>query len=159
MKHYLRAFAAAAALGPALLASPGFAQTSEIALSRAVIQTERQAIITRGMRLTEEEAKEFWPLYREYRVDMDKVADRRVQLILDYAEAYNNDSLTDEQASGMIDDSLKIREDGIRVKKRYVRRFKKILPGKQVARFYHLEAKLDAIIDVDVAAQVPLVPF
>jgi len=37
---------------------------SEIELTRAVIQTERQALVAAGLDLTPTEADAFWPLYR-----------------------------------------------------------------------------------------------
>ena len=43
------------------------------------------------------------------------------------------------------------------MKKGYVKKFKKVLPAKKVARYYQVENKLDAIIDVDLAREIPLV--
>ena len=62
-----------------LLAPVAIAQMTvhdEIALSRAQIQAERQAIVTATLDLTEAEAKVFWPLYRDYRAEVDKPIDR-----------------------------------------------------------------------------------
>src|SRR5262249_12956173 len=66
----------------------------EIALTRAAIQTRRQAIVTAAMDLTAPESEAFWPLYRDYRTDMAKVDDRLVNLIIVYAGNYN--SLSDD---------------------------------------------------------------
>src|SRR5262245_13938409 len=52
----------------------------EIALTRAAIQTRRQAIVTAAMDLTAPESQACWPLYREYRTEMAKVDDLRVSL-------------------------------------------------------------------------------
>ncbi len=47
--------------------------THDIQLTWAVIQAERQAIVTRAMDLTPEEMQRFWPVYREYRLEAIKL--------------------------------------------------------------------------------------
>ena len=49
------------------------------------------------MDLRPRKSEAFWPLYREYRIEMAKVGDRVSKLLVDYAGQY--DTLTDEQAS------------------------------------------------------------
>ena len=137
------------------LAAPLFAQSGEIALTRQVIQTERQALVTAAMELTEQEGAAFWPLYREYREAMAKVGDRGQALIVDYAAKYA--TLTDADAQVMLDEMLAIDQDALKVRKDYVKKFGKILPAKRVARFFQLENKMDAVIKADLAEQIPLV--
>jgi len=69
-------------------AEPQSDMTAEIELTRAVIQVKRQAIVTQAMDLEPKESEAFWPLYREYRVEVAKVNDRRVKLIATYMENY-----------------------------------------------------------------------
>ena len=38
------------------------------------------------------------------------------------------------------------------------KKFSKILPTRKAARYYQLENKLDAVVDVDLADQIPLIP-
>jgi vacuolar-type H+-ATPase subunit D/Vma8 len=127
----------------------------EIALTRAEIQTERQALVAENLPLTEEQATAFWPLYRTYREEMAKLGDRLVAAIEDYAKNY--ETMTDPQSSAMIKEFLKIQKDEIAVKTSWVPKFEKILPAKSVARFYQIENKLDLIVRVSVAAEIPLV--
>src|SRR5262249_61813866 len=68
----------------------------ESALTRAAIQTRRQAIVTAAMDLRAPQSEAVWPLYRDYRTDMAKVDDRLVNLIIVYAGNYN--SLSDDMA-------------------------------------------------------------
>jgi hypothetical protein len=138
--------------------SPLLAQRNEkdqIALTRAVIQTERQAIVAEGLDLTSAEADAFWPLFREYHQEIDVVGDREVQLILDYAEHF--EAMTDERAADMLDEFLSIQKTTLKIQTKYVKRFRKIMPPKKVTRYFQLENKLDAMIDAEMAAQIPLV--
>ena len=140
----------------AVLTAPLFAQDyDDIELTRQMIQTDRQAIITEAMAFTKEESKAFWPVYREYRGEMSKLGDRWVDLVANYAQ--NFEKLTDDMAAKMLDDYLEIEKDRVSLRTKYVKDFRKILPAKKVTKFYQIENKLDAIINFDLAGQIPLV--
>jgi hypothetical protein len=128
--------------------------TSDIALTRASIQLRRQAIITSVMDLSEKEAEAFWPLYRDYRVEMAKVGDRISKLLVQYSEQY--DTLTDEQAVRLMNDWLDIEKAKTSVKSKFVPRFRKILPARKVMRFFQADNKLDAVLNAQFVAVVPL---
>jgi hypothetical protein len=126
----------------------------EIQLTRAVIATERQALVTKAMDLTPEEMQRFWPLYREYRVEMGKVGDRLVALITTYADSYDN--LTDETADKLLGEYMAIERERGRVRAKYLPRFKKVMPPRKVMRFYQVENKLDIAIMAEMAQEIPL---
>ena len=126
----------------------------DIQLTRALIQTERQAIVTGAMDLTADEMEAFWPLYREYRVEAAKIGDRIVALIMRYAANY--DEMTDKAADKLVGDFVKIEQARANLKAKFLPKFKKILPAKKVARFYQVENKLDLLILNEMAENVPL---
>jgi hypothetical protein len=126
-----------------------------IASLRTQIQADRQKVVADNLGLTEAEGKAFWPLYREYRAELDKVGDRTVKLLTGYAA--NIDTMTDEKASGMIKESLSIQKDEIAVREKWVKKFEKVIPAKKLARFYQIENKMDVVIKLALAAEVPLV--
>ena len=126
----------------------------EIALTRAAIQTRRQAIVTSAMDLTAPESQAFWPLYRDYRTDMAKVDDRLVDLIIVYAGNYN--SLNDDMAAKLLNDYLDIERTRLDIKTQYVPRFLGVLPATKVARFYQVDNKLDKKIQAELASEIPL---
>ena len=128
--------------------------TSDIELTRASIQLRRQAIVTSVMDLAPKEAEAFWPLYREYRLEMAKVGDRVTKLLVQYSEQY--DTLTDEQATKIMNEWLSVEKAKTSVKSKYVSRFQKILPARKVMRFFQADNKLDAVINAQLASIVPL---
>lgn len=128
----------------------------EIKLTRAVIQTERKAIVQENMILSEEERQKFWPLYNHYRAAMSTVNDRKVRLITDYADSYVNRNLSDEKALALLNEFLAIEKDKLKVKNRYVRRFRKVLPPKKVVRFFQIDNKLEALVNAALAKDIPL---
>ena len=144
-------------IGLALAAlSPAVAQVrSDIAADRAQLQSERQAIVAANLPLMEEQAKAFWPVYRDYRAELQKLGDRMVELVLSYAK--NSEALSDSQATAMLDESLAIQKEETRIKADWVPKFRKILPTKSVTRLYQIDNKLDALLRYDAARQIPLV--
>ena len=127
----------------------------EIQLTRAMIQVERQAIVTQAMDLTPEEMEGFWPLYREYRLEAAKIGDRIVALLQQYAISY--DDLTDQAADTLLAEFVGIETERARLKAEFLPKFKKVLPPRKVARFYQLENKLDILILAEMAEGIPLV--
>ena len=77
-----------------------------MALTRASIQLRRQAIMTSVMDLTPKESEAFWPLYRDYRIEMAKVGDRVAKALVQYSEQY--DALTDAQASQLMKEWISV---------------------------------------------------
>ncbi len=127
----------------------------DIATDRARLQSERQAIVAANLPLTEEQAKAFWPMFRQYRADLAKLGDRMVDLVLDYAK--NLETLSDVQAKAMLDEYLSIQKEEVKLKSEWAPRFGKILPPKAVTRFYQIENKLDSILRFEAVGQIPLV--
>ena len=143
-----------------LLAITGaaLAQTeAAIAVTRSDLQADRQAVVAANLPMTEAESAAFWPIYREYRGEIAVIGDKLVAVINAYAKAYNDQTVTDEQGTTWTKEVLKLRKDALGVKEKYMGKFGKVLPGKSLACFYQIENKLDAAVDVAVAAEVPLV--
>jgi hypothetical protein len=134
-----------------VLSNPGLAN------ARALIRENQEATLRSELRLTEVEGSVFWPLYEEYRADLDPIQDRYVALVAGYLQKYQSGVLTEEYAESLLDDYFDIKGDLLKVRKRYVRRFKRDLPMLKVARFYQLENKMIADIDAELALIVPLV--
>jgi hypothetical protein len=142
---------------------PSFAQGSaetnkeEIELTRAIIKVQKKQIVAKNMNLTSDEKDQFWAVYREYQGKMDSVRDKRVKLITDYADTLKNGNLTDAKAWEMLDEYLSYESARIALKKSFVGKFRQVLPSKKATRFFQLETKLEAIINFELARQIPLV--
>jgi hypothetical protein len=159
LSRILGLFLAVAAVASASAQDSGsvILSNQQIATARAMIQESRDAIIREELRMTADEEAAFWPLYVNYRSDMMPIQDRYVAMIADYMQQYRSGMLTDVYAEEMLDGYFDIKSDLLRKRKKYIRRFKKILPMLKVARFYQLENKMNADIDAQLALLVPLV--
>ena len=129
----------------------------EIELTRAAIKVQKKQIVAKNMQLTSVEKDKFWAVYRDYQNKMDSVNDRRTKLITDYADNLKTGSLTDEIALGMLNEFLSYERMRLITKQSFVDKFKEVLPSRKVARFFQIENKMEAIINFDLARQIPLV--
>lgn len=128
--------------------------TDEIEMVRSMAQTQRQALVRQNMVFEPAENQAFWPLYNEYRGEMAAVQNRLVRLVTDYAAQY--ETLTDSEAQRLLDGYLDYQSDALKVRQKYVKKLSKVLPGRKVARFFQVENKLDAIVNLSAASEIPL---
>ena len=119
------------------------------------IRSNRKALVAVNLKLTDDEAAKFWPVYDRYQKEINALGDRLVGVIQDYAANFG--TLSNDKAMKLVDDYLTIEADRIKVKRAYVDEFAKALPGRKVARFYQIENKMDAVIRYDLAATIPVV--
>ena len=124
----------------------GYAQDAYIELLRSDVKAKKVAIVTEVMQFTDQEGKVFWPVYREYELELAKIGDARIELIKDYARNY--ETMTDEKAKELIERALKLEERRTKLKKKYFKKFDKVLPSKAVAKFFQLENQINLLIDL-----------
>ena len=128
---------------------------SAVEEARTLVQTERKMIISQGLGLAPQQAAAFWPVYDSYAADMKEVGNLRVKVITDFAASYDN--LDDATANQLLADSLKYQKNMVKVRNKYLRKFKKAVGPVMTARFYQLENKLDAATNIVLAAQIPMI--
>jgi hypothetical protein len=128
---------------------------SYVALLRSDIQTEKVAVMTEAMMLTPEQSEVFWPLYREYQGEVAKIGDERVAMIKDYAQHFEN--LTPEKAQEIARSWFDQQERRLKLLKTYHGKVEKALEPVAAARFVQVENALQQMIDLKVAANLPLI--
>ncbi len=128
-----------------------------LAEARAALAYERQKVVQEELLLTESEADLFWPVYTDYRKMMTAIRDRQTDLITGYLQAYDSGDLSDSYADKLLKNYMAIETDVLKIRQKFLSRFKKVLPSLKVARFYQIENKIDAEIDVNLANMIPLV--
>jgi hypothetical protein len=140
----------------------GLAQTqgagvdSYIESLRADLRADRVAIITEAMQFNDQESKIFWPVYRKYETEVANVNDQRVALIKSYADKYTK--MTDADAKQMISQALDFESRRTDVTKKYAKELQKAgISALTVARFIQLEHRLNLIVDVELAYEIPWV--
>ena len=126
---------------------------STIAVVRANMQADRTTLITTGMNFNDKDGAAFWPIYKQYQYERSKVDDDRVAVIKEYTQKYS--TLTDAEAKAMADKTLDCDSRLAELKKKYYRKFSKVLPAITVAKFFQLERRVDLMMDMQVEASLP----
>lgn len=127
----------------------------DLALLRRDIRAEKKKIIAANVTLTETEATKFWPIYDQYVAEMTKHNDEFFSVIRDYAA--NQKTITDAQASSMIKRWVEIQIARDQTRQKYIPLFEKVIPGKKVALFFQIDRRLYALLDLQVASEIPLI--
>jgi len=118
------------------------------------IQTDKRAIVLKGLELTASESAAFIPIYDEYEAERKQLADRTVALLDKFVANY--ESMTDDAARGILKDWLSLEDSRLDVTKKYAKRFEKVLPAPKVLRFVQIENKLDTAVEMEAVRLVPL---
>ena len=127
----------------------------DLALMRRDIRSEKKQLIAVNMKLTDEEATRFWPVYDQYVAEMTKHNDDFYALIKDYAA--NQKVITDAQATTMLKRWAEIQLDQARTRQKYIPLVEKVIPPRKAALFFQVDRRLYALLDLQVSSQVPLI--
>ncbi len=134
-----------------------FAQSEDdyIEIVRDVLKTEKKAAIAEIMELSDAESGSFWELYNEYNFELSKVQNDRISLIKDFAANY--DKMTDEKADELWTGALSFQQDALKLKKKYYKKFKKIMPIGKAAMYFQAENKIEAMVNASLAMEIPFI--
>lgn len=155
MKMFLITVAGIAALGAAVQApaqTPNAIDEAQVLISQ--IQTDKRAVVLQTLALTDAQVAAFTPIYDQYQAEM-KVLFEREAAVLDKFAA-NFGAMTDEAASSILKESLKIRDDRNALMRKYAKRFDKVLPSTKVLQWAQVENKLNTLLDMQAAAVIPI---
>ena len=149
-----------ALLFAALVAVPALASAQDRPadnwqMVREKLQADKKLAVAQGLALTQAESTAFWPVYNNYQTDQIRVMDRLLQVVTDYAGTYQ--SMTDTTARRLLESTIAIYRDRQAMLESYLPKFRAVLPERKVARYYQIEQKIRAMLDYELASQIPLI--
>jgi hypothetical protein len=118
------------------------------------IRADKKLLVAENMQLTEAEAKAFWPVYDQYQDELFLLRARTVNLIGDYADAY--EKMTTDTAKKLLDEYMSIESLGPNLRQAYLPKFLKVLPVEKVVRYYQIENKIQAVLMYELGRSIPL---
>jgi Spy/CpxP family protein refolding chaperone len=147
-----------------VLAAPALAQTPTTTAANAdmemlmqKIKADRKLLVAANMDLTDAEAKQFWPLYDAYQKELERINEHLGQTIKEYAEALDKGPIPDDTATKLMNEALSSQEAEIKLKRTYAAKIGKVLRGAKTARFIQMENRIRAVLNAEIARQIPLV--
>ncbi len=145
-----------------LIGGPAWAQTASdrevqayFDLMRKDLRTEKHAVVDQAMGLEAAQKSAFWSIYSDYQVALDKVWDQRLANIKKYADTI--DKMTDETADQLAVKMMDLEAQRAALRKKYYGLFKEKMGARTAARFLQIESTLAYLIDLQLAAEVPII--
>ena len=127
----------------------------DVNLLRQDLRSHRKQLIAANLKLTDAEATKFWPVYDQYVTELISINDKKFGLMQDYADNWGK--LTNEQSLSLIREWLDMDIATAQLRQKYVPIVSKVLDGKKTATFFQLDRRIATMINLQMAAQMPLV--
>jgi len=127
----------------------------EIAMLRKDIRSKKKQLIAANMKLTDAEAEKFWPVYDSYTADLVKINDTKYGLIQQYMQTYT--TMSDSEADAFVKRWIGVDESVAQLRLQYFPKFRSVLSAKNTTLFFQLERRMQLMVDLQLASQVPLV--
>jgi hypothetical protein len=122
---------------------------------RKDVRTEINALIGNNMRFSTDDASKFWPLYKAYEERRKALVDERLAIIKDYAANYT--TMTDATAADLMKRGLGLEDKMAAAKRTFLAELQKAFPARTVARFYQVHNRIDMLVELMLAQEIPLV--
>ena len=118
------------------------------------VPDEKEQLIALVMFFDEADAAKFWPIYEQYREELDKLNASEVASINDYVK--NNGHLTEEQADRVVHNQTQFQSQRAALLDKYYDRFKAALGPVSAARFFEAENQLLSLTDLQLSSNLPV---
>ncbi|MBK9096657.1 MAG: hypothetical protein IPM14_00780 [bacterium] len=112
-------------------------------------------IVKQNLKLSDDEAKAFWPLYEEYMAARNPIFEERVSLTEEYMMNYY--AMDDATAKDLISKAIKSNQDLLDLRKKYMDKMFEQLPAPVVGKFFQLDNRVSALVDLVRMSSTPLV--
>jgi len=128
-------------------------QQEEIDYYQSIFGMEKKIVVANFLQLEEKDA--FWAIYDEYEKERKVLGQKRLDIIIEYAEHY--ESLSDEKTDELIKQSIAFKKDVNNVIAKYYKNVKKVSGSKTAAQFYQIENYFVNAVGTEMYTAVPLI--
>ena len=140
---------------PAEAQQPTQAEVDQyVELVRKDVRQGRAELVGETMQLSAGQAATFWPIYEEYEAAYTALGDTELQLIRDYAGVFF--TMTDAAADMLVERLFRLEEDEHALIREYHGKISSAAGGAVAARFVQVERRINTLLDLQLAAEVPL---
>jgi hypothetical protein len=126
-------------------------------LLRSDSNSQKVKIVNNIMKLSEEDAKKFWPIYREYENELGKLAINRVELMTEFVQSHQDGTFDAPKAKDIATRWFKGQWARLKLLEKYHGRIQRRLSPIQAGQFLQIENQIALFIDVTIASEMPWV--
>src|SRR5262249_13987214 len=139
--------------------APGDQPADNMDIVLAKVQADKKLLVADNMKLTESEAKGFWPIYDSYQKDLAAINDRLGKTVSAFSDASQKGTanVSDEAAKKLTDDYLQVEQDEVNLKKAYAKKLSGVITPAKIARYLQIETKIRSAVKWDMAKNIPLI--
>ena len=126
---------------------------TEIEMIRSVYKLEKKAVVADFMKLSNEDAAKFWPIYEAYEKERSALGDRKVKVITDYVNGKQKDV---KDADAMIKESADIQREEVSLREKYYKQIKTAISLKAALDFYTVEDVIATAVRMKLWEEMPM---
>ena len=127
----------------------------DLNLLRQDLRSKRKQLIAANLKLTDTDAKTFWPVYDQYMTELIAINDRKFGLIQEYAENWGK--MTNDQSLLFARNWLEMDIAIAQLRQHYVPIVAQVLDGRKTTTFFQLDRRIAMMLELQVSSQMPLV--
>ena len=126
-------------------------------LLRSDFNSAKVELVNGIMKLSADDAKKFWPIYREYENELGKQAIDRAELIAQFVQSHRDGTFDNTKAKDMAKRFFKAQRARLDLLEEYHGKIEKTLTSLQAGQFLQIENQINIFIDMTIAAEMPAV--
>ncbi len=126
-------------------------------LLRSDMNSLKVELVNSVMQLSAEDAKKFWPIYRDYENELGKQAINRAEMIAEFVHSHQDGSFDNVKAKEMAKRWFQSQRAKLDLLEKYHSKIEEALTSVQAGQFLQIENQLGLFIDIAIASEMPTV--
>ena len=126
-------------------------------LFRSDLNSLKVQVVNSIMKLSEDEAKKFWPIYRDYENELGKLALNRAELVSEFVASHEDGTFDDAKAKDIAKRWFKSQKARLDLLENYHGKIEQALNSIHAGQFLQVENQVGLFIDLAIASEMPTV--
>jgi len=114
-------------------------------------------LVNKIMKLSEDDAKKFWPIYRNYENELGDQSISRAELVTEFVQAHRDGTFDNSKATDIAKRWFKSQRARLDLLEKYHGKIQKALTPVQAGQFLQIENQLALFVDMTIASEMPMV--
>jgi hypothetical protein len=127
----------------------------QMEMFRKDIRSQKKQTVAQNLKLSDDEATKFWPIYDKYTAELVKANDKKYAAIKEFAEKFG--TISDDKAIQLTKDWQQVDIEAAQLRAKYLPIVTDAIGGKKAATFAQIDRRLMMIIDLQLSSRLPLV--